>query len=295
MSENIRIASSRLSAEISPFGAELRALRDGQGRDLLWDGDPAWWTGRAPILFPVIGVLNGGVYRIDGVAHPMPKHGFARHSDFAVAALAADMVALRLTDSEATRAVWPFAFTLDLIYTIAAATLTMEAVVTNADARPMPASFGYHPALRWPLPYDGSRAAHRIRFAEAEPDPVRRIDGEGLLRPDRLPTPIVGDTLALDDSLFVDDALILDSVRSRRLHFGAPGVEGLDVTFDDLPTLALWTKPGAPYLCIEPWQGIADPQAYAGDIVDKPGIVTIAPGESRRFTMTIALSAPEPA
>ena len=295
MTETIRIGSGRLSAEIVPFGAELRRLTDAAGREWLWDGDPAWWTGRAPILFPVIGVLNGGVYRLEGVRHPMPKHGFARHSAFAVAAVSTDMVALRLEDGESTRAIWPFAFALDLIYRIEGAVLAMEAVVTNRDARPMPASFGFHPALRWPLPGGAARSAHRIRFAEAEPDPVRRIDAAGLLTPDPRPTPIVGDTLALDDALFAEDALILDAVRSRRLHFGAPGVEGIDVTFENLPTIAFWTKPGAPYLCIEPWQGIADPQGFTGDLPDKPGIVTIAPGDSRRFAMTIGLSAAEAA
>ena len=74
----VRIASSGLAAEIAAVGAELVRLTDGAGRDLLWNGDPAWWTGRAPILFPIVGELRDGQYRLDGKTYLLPRHGFAR-------------------------------------------------------------------------------------------------------------------------------------------------------------------------------------------------------------------------
>ena len=285
----VRLSSAGLSAEICPHGAELRRLQDAQGRDLLWDGDPAWWGGRAPILFPAIGLMSSGGYMLDGHHHAMPKHGFARDSLFQVAALAPEMVALRLIDDETTRAAWPFRFGLDIVFSVEEATLTAEAAVTNMGGGPMPASFGFHPAFRWPLPYGAPREAHRIRMAEAEPDPIRRIGSDGLLLPDPLPTPFSGRDLTPRDALFEEDAIILDRVRSRSLVYDAPGTPGLRVEYDDLPMLALWTRPGAPFLCIEPWQGLPDPQGYAGDIRDKPGIVTLAPGETRRFAMDVSL------
>ena len=151
----------------------------------------------------------------------------------------------------------------------------------------MPASFGFHPALRWPLPYGGARADHRLKFDAAEPEPIRRIGSDGLLRPQSEPSPIEGDTLFARDALFADDAVILDAPHSRGLIYGAPGTPNLRVEWD-LPQLGIWTKPGAHYVCIEPWAGIADPEGFTGDIFTKPGIVAIPAGESRAFAMKIA-------
>ena len=149
----LRIASDALAAEISELGAELRTLTDAQSRDLLWDGDPAFWTGRAPLLFPIVGELAGGAYRLDGRGYPMPKHGFARRSTFVVVAHAHDRITLRLDASDATRTIYPFDFRLDVSYAITGATLTLTAVVSNLGEAALPASFGFHPAFRWPLPY----------------------------------------------------------------------------------------------------------------------------------------------
>ncbi len=285
----LKIASAGLSAGISPIGAELRDLSDARGERLQWNGDPAIWAGRAPILFPIIGMLQDGRYRLDGRTYAMAKHGIARHARFTTMLHQADRATLRLEADEQTRASYPFAFRLDVDFALVDSTLRMTATIHNDDARAMPASFGFHPALCWPLPFGQPRADHRIRFEHDEPAPIRRIDGDGLLRPDPRPTPVVGDTLVLRDDLFVDDALIFERLRSRRLRYGARIGPRLDVRFDDFTTLGVWTRPGADFICIEPWQGCADPVGYAGDIRDKPGIVIIEPGGARSFAMTITL------
>lgn len=290
MADIVSIKGEGLSAEINPLGAELWALRDGDHRDLLWDGDPAFWTGRAPLLFPVIGVVNGDVIRVGGAEYPMAKHGFARRREFAVVAREENSATFRLEADDETRKSYPFAFRLDVHFAIADGAISLTATAQNLGDTAMPASFGFHPALRWPLPYGGARADHRLRFDAAEPEPIRRIDSDGLVRPKPEPTPIEGDTLIVRDDLFTDDAVILDAPHSRGLHFGAPGTPGLRVDWD-LPQLGIWTKPGAPYLCIEPWQGMADPEGFTGDIFDKPGIVAIAPGASQKFSMKIGLTA----
>lgn len=259
MTETITIASDALSATISPLGAELVRLADAEGRDLLWDGDPAWWNGRAPILFPIVGTVAGDRYRLAGKSYALPRHGFARRRTFDAIETTADCVTFRLLAHEASRAVYPFDFRLDMRFAIAAASLTMAVEVTNAGAEPMPASFGFHPALRWPLPYGAPRAGHRIRFAEKEVAPARRLDAAGLVDPQPRPNPIAGRDLPLDDALFVEDALILDQPASRSLVYGAPGAPAIGVDFAGMPHLALWSKPGAPFLCIEPWQGHSDP------------------------------------
>jgi galactose mutarotase-like enzyme len=292
MTDTIRIATVAMSAEFSTLGAEMRVLRDEAGRDLLSDGPPKYWTGRAPFLFPIVGAVNRDTIHIDGAAYPMDKHGFARKSIFAVVDQQPDRATFRLEADDATRAHYPFDFRLDIHVAIVDATLTTEAVLTNPGDGPLPASFGFHPAFRWPLPWGGDRADHRLVFAEAEPAPIRRIDTKtGLVFPDPRPTPIEGDTLAPRDDLFVEDALIFDRLNSRKLRFGVPGNRGLEVDFTDMPLLGVWTKPGAPFLCIEPWQGLADPVGYDGDYRAKPYVVEIAPGAERHFTMAITLSA----
>lgn len=287
----IRIASDRLTAEISPLGAELQSLRDTSRRDYLWDGDPAWWTGRAPILFPIVGTLADDTLRVDGVAYRMEKHGFARRSTFAVIEDGYDYATFRLEASAATRASYPFDFTLNIGFELAGATLTITATLANPGTAPLPASFGYHPAFRWPLPDAGARDEYRLRFAEAEPAPIRRIAASGLLTEVRHPSPIVGRNLPLADALFIDDAVIFDAPSSRALSYGALGEPGLEIAWEGLPQLGVWTRPGAPYLCIEPWQGHSDPAGFTGEFRDKPGVIEVPPGGERRFRMTITVEA----
>jgi galactose mutarotase-like enzyme len=292
MTDTIRIATDAMSAEFSTLGAEMRVLRDEAGRDLLSDGPPAFWTGRAPFLFPIVGAVHRDTIHIGNTAYPMEKHGFARKSTFAVVDRQPDRATFRLEADMATRTHYPFDFRLDISFAIAGATLTTTAVLTNSGDVALPASFGFHPAFRWPLPWGGDRAHHRLIFAEAEPAPIRRIDTKtGLVLPDPRPTPVEGDTLAPRDDLFVEDALIFDQLNSRKVRFGVPGNRGLEVNFADMPLLGVWTKPGAPFLCIEPWQGLADPVGYHGDFGAKPYVIEVAAGAERRFAMAITLVA----
>lgn len=286
----LTIASSGMSAEVSTTGAELQRLDAPGERALLWNGDPAVWAGRSPILFPIIGMLAGGRYRLGDATYSMAKHGIARHAPFDVVAHDERSVVLRLEADDETRLVYPFDFRLDIAYVLDDATLRMTATISNRGSSAMPASFGFHPALRWPLPFGQPRAEHFIRFGHDEPAPVRRIDGAGLLLPDAKATPVVGDTLALRDALFTNDALIFDRLTSRRLSYGAAQGPRIEVAFEGFPMLGVWTKPkDAGFICIEPWQGVADPVGFEGELWDKPGIVVIEGGGSQAFAMTIAL------
>ncbi|MGK6354407.1 aldose 1-epimerase family protein [Sphingomonas sp. DT-207] len=286
----IEIASDTLSTSINPFGAELSHLRDAEGRELMTDADPAFWSGRAPLLFPIVGRLNGDRYRLDGRDYPLPQHGFARRQPFEPIERSASRAVLRLASSDETRACYPFEFTLDAAYAIEGVTLSIEITATNTGDVPMPASFGFHPAFAWPLPYGGAKEDHRIVFAGDEPAPLNRIEG-GLIGPADRPSPVEGRLLRLDDSLFESDALVWEAPRSRALSYGVEGGPQLDIAFPNMPTLALWTKPGARFLCVEPWQGHADPTGFGGEIWDKPGMLRLAPGEARRFAMQVRLRA----
>jgi galactose mutarotase-like enzyme len=287
MADTVSISDSALRAEISTTGAELVRLQDRDGADLLWDGDPAFWTGRSPLLFPIVGEVKGNRLNVAGKTYEIGRHGFARTSTFTLVSSEPSRCAWRLEANEATRKQYPFDFRLDVTYAIHAGTLEMSAEVTNPGSVAMPASFGFHPALRWPLPYGKPRAAHEIVFERDEPAPIRR-PVDGLLSTATYPTPVKGRRLALHDDLFNDGALVFDRLQSRSVTYG----DRLRVDFDGMPHLGIWMLPGAGYVCIEPWQGHASPQDFDGNIADKPGIVSIAPGESRRFAMSISVLPP---
>ena len=293
MGDWITITSGELTAAIDPLGAELSSLRDRDGRELMTDADPAFWAGRAPLLFPIVGRLNGDRLRVDGRDYLMKQHGFARRMMFAVEEVRSDRAVFALADSDETRAQYPFPFRLEVTFSIAQATLTIDVTIANLGDRPLPAGFGFHPAFAWPLPYGYAREDHRIVFAAAEPAPIKRLQ-DGLVAGDR-PSPLTGTVLPLADDLFTDDALVWDPVTSRSVTYGAPEGPQLYIAFPDTPQLGIWTKPGARFVCIEPWHGHADPVGYTGDLHDKPGMFTVAPGESRRIAMSVALVAAGPA
>jgi galactose mutarotase-like enzyme len=285
----VTLGSGELTAQIDPLGAQLSLLRDGRGRDLLWDGDAAVWKGRAPLLFPIVGALAGGVYRLGSDTYRLPRHGFARDKRFAVLGSTRTTAEFELAADRATLEVYPFHFALRVRFELIGPALTITARVVNAGDRAMPASFGYHPALRWPLPFGRERSRHFIEFDREEPAPVRRLDGEGLLTPVRHPTPVRNRRLALADALFQDDVLIFDEIRSRSLTYGADGAPRLRMSYPDTACLGVWTKPGAPFVCIEPWHGVADPQGFRGDFAAKPGVFVVAPGAELAIEMTIAV------
>ena len=286
----VSLSSPELRAQIDPLGAQLSTLQDREGRDLLWGGDPAVWAGRAPLLFPIIGELSGGRYRIGSTEYLLPRHGFARRRQFTLLSSTAGEAVFRLTADEATLQVYPFRFELDVRFSLQGAALNVVTSVRNLGTGSLLASFGYHPALRWPLPLGGARAEHFIEFEVDEPAPVRRLDGNGLLTPVRYPTPVSGRRLALTDDLFVGDALIFDAVRSRSVTYGAAAAAArIRVSYGDAPYLGVWTKPGAGFICIEPWHGIADPEGFSGELAAKPGVFAVAAGGERLVEIGIEL------
>ncbi|MFC4257017.1 aldose 1-epimerase family protein [Altererythrobacter xixiisoli] len=284
----VEIASAGLTAQIELFGAELFSLTDAVGREYMTDADPTWWTGHAPILFPIVGGLAGGRFRHEGQEYTLSRHGFARGRAFDVVERAGDSVTLRLVDNADSRAAYPFPFVLDMRFTLAGMVLSMEARVSNPGDGPLPFSFGYHPAFAWPLPDGGAKDEHQIVFAQDEPQPVRRLDAAGLVALEE-PTPVRDRVLALASGLFEADALIWDRLASRDLSYRSPAGARLDISFPELPMLGIWQKPGARFICIEPWAGIADPAGFAGTLSEKPGIMLLEPGAERSFCMDVAV------
>ncbi len=284
----IEIGTDLLRASINPLGAELCSLRDAADRELMTDADPAYWASHSPLLFPIIGELNTGTYRHDGKSYTMPRHGVARRETFEMVDVAPDQVTYRLSDNATTRQSYPFAFNLDATYRIEGASLRMQMTAHNPGEVDLPASFGFHPGFAWPLPYEERRKDHHILFDHPQPSALCLLDA-GLIASEDRPSPVGGRTLALHDDLFEDDALIWRKLESRGCLYGASQGAQLRLDWSDMPSLGIWTKPGARFICIEPWDGIADRADFSGDIWEKPGIRAIPPGGSHTWWMRITL------
>ncbi|MEU5647291.1 aldose 1-epimerase family protein [Streptomyces milbemycinicus] len=289
----IRIGAGRVTAEIDEQGAELCSLRYGtEGQpgatELLWQAERAWpW--HAPLLFPVIGRMNGDRPRHDGTYYAMPKHGFARDRRFTVERHDATTAVLTLRDDAATRRLFPFPFRLTVGYAVEGSRLTVSYSVHNPGPGTLPASLGVHPGFRWPLPGATDKRGHTVLFERPEPAPVRRVE-DVLLLPERHPTPVRGRTLRLDGALFTDGAVILEALNSSRLIYSAPGSPRVTLSWHGFRQLALWSPPEADLLCLEPWYGLPSPIGSDGEYAASPGQFHLAAGRSRTFGFGVEVS-----
>jgi len=279
------LRSDDITAIIAPDGAELISLRDAQGLELLWQAGPVW-PRHAPILFPIVGRLKDDALRHRGTVFRMTQHGFARDRRFDWVERSATSCTLVLTDDAQTRAHYPFAFRLCITYTVQEADLEVAFEVTNTGDEALPASIGAHPAFNWPLLPGLGKEAYRLSFSNEEREPIRRLQ-DGLLRAIPEPTPVRGKTLDLSGQLFQHDAVILDRPASTSVRYAADRGPSIEVFWQGFRELGIWSKPGAPFLCIEPWHGFASPSGFDGEFTDKPGLMQIAPAATRRLTYRI--------
>ncbi len=288
----ITLESRHLSIAIKQKGAELCSLNY-QGEPLLWHADPSIWPRHAPVLFPIVGRLKHDRLRHRGRDYPLNQHGFARDLPFELLHHRHDSAAWLLSSTEFTRRHYPFDFELVVHYQLREQRLCIDYRVSNNSPDTLPCGIGAHPAFRWPLHGNADKSDHRIVFQQAEPAPVRRLQ-EGLLATESQPTPLQGDTLRLNDSLFLDDALIFDQLRSKHVTYLAPRGPGIRVYFEGFPHLGIWSKPGASFICIEPWHGYASPANFDGEFSGKPGICHIPPFSEKLWRHCIEIL-PSPA
>ncbi len=279
MSE-ITLTHGDARATVALLGAEARQWRVG-GRDLLWPGDPAIWSDISPILYPVVGWTRNGEERVGGRTYPLALHGFARFETFAVEAQSPDFARLTLSDNARTRALYPFAFALAVEYRLSADALAIAIEVANPGAAPAPYACGLHPGFRWPLGPAGREGAF-VRFDQAEKPEVPRLAPGGLVRKATRPIPLHGRELKLTDELFAHDALCFLDCASRSLAFVDASGASITMEFPSFIHAALWTRPAAPFVCLEAWTGYSDPDGFEGELIDKPGMRALEPGGRAR-------------
>jgi len=281
----IELACADARASIALNGAELRAWRVGS-QDLIWTPDPTVWNASAPLLFPIVGWAREGAIRVGGKHYPIGVHGFAAASRFTVQSRRSDEVTLSFSDDAESRTRYPFGFRFSVTYRLSRAALEIEIEVANTGDAIMPYACGLHPGFRWPFAGDGQYA---IRFAEVEAPSVPVIATGGLFSARQRAIPLNGRDLPLTPDLFAAEALCFLDAASRTLDFVAPDGQRLSVTTEGFPHWALWSRPGAPFLSIESWSGHGDPEGFDGELVDKPSMILLQPGETRRHGALYAL------
>jgi galactose mutarotase-like enzyme len=276
-----RIGNEHLSVEVSPMGAEMQSIVTSDGQSWLWDGDAAFWSGRSPVLFPIVGKAPNDHVSIEGHRYPMGQHGFARRSEFELVASGPDHCLFELRSSQSSWSIFPFDFTLALEHRLDGRSVVVTAEVSNDDHRPMPFSIGFHPAFVWPLPgCEGQE--HRLTLDNGgEPDLIR-LSG-GLVRPEPLLSPFSKGELVLDHELFVADAMLFPEGAGAGLRYAA-GSKAIRFTWENLPNLALWSKAGAPFICLEPWHGTAAAIDGSDALAERPYGEVLGPGATGRYS-----------
>ena len=296
MSEIISISSNSLTASIDTMGAQLMSLRKGES-EYLWQGDSNWWPRRAPILFPIVGVLkNGNAESAEGTV-TLARHGLARLNQFEVVEQSVSSVTLQLKSTEETLKAYPYDFELKLIFSVAGDTLTQTYEVTNPANVVLPFTLGAHPAFNIPIP--GVEATsldqYHLSFTRSWTSYGPSITDEGLCdyaTPQRLV--VDSDTLPLSWELIDREKTItLEDVPDRRITLVANAeasskAHGIQMDFEGFDYLGIWSAaPGCPFVALEPWCGIADTVDTDGVFEHKPGIISLEPGQSIAKTMSI--------
>ena len=296
MSEIISISNGSLTASIDTMGAQLMSLLKGES-EYLWQGDANWWPRRAPILFPIVGVLKDGKAESAEGTVSLARHGLARLNQFVVVEKSDSSVTLQLKSTEETLKAYPYDFELKLIFSVAGDTLTQTYEVNNPANVVLPFTLGAHPAFNIPIP--GVEAAsldqYQLSFTRSWTSYGPSITDDGLCdytTPQKLI--VDSDMLPLSWELIDREKTItLEDVPDRRITLAAnmeasSEAHGIQMEFDGFDYLGIWSAaPGCPFVALEPWCGIADTVDTDGIFEHKPGIICLEPGQSIAKTLNI--------
>lgn len=284
------ISNDHLCATVSEMGAELQSLRDKQtGHEYLWQGDARWWGGRSPILFPIVGGLWNGCYRLEGHETKLQKHGFVRRQPWHCTLHEAGRVRMEYDGSEADYAHFPFRFNLAVTYTLEGRRLKAEFEVKNLDERDMYFQLGGHPALNLPG-WNEEQEVDGYLLLEGKPESVRRAGEQGCLEPESHPVPLTADGLVpLSVATFAHEALIFDR---RQIHAATlldRDRHRVARVESSAPVWLFWSPQGVhtPFVCCEPWYGLCDPIGYDGSFADRAYTQCVQSGRTWEGGFTI--------
>jgi galactose mutarotase-like enzyme len=270
-----------LRARIKSNGAELCSLTDKNSRyEYLWQGNPKIWYGQSPVLFPIVGRLLNDKYRYNGKEYMLEKHGFARKSAFELQKAEGNTAEFLLQESRETLAVYPFHFDLFVKFELIGRSLKATHTVVNKNDGDMYFSLGGHPGFNCAI-------GDYLEFDEVETLSTETIDEDALRLPEKTPVLNGEKKIIITKDIFNNDALILSGIKSKAVTLKSDNnPHTVRFTFGDVPYLGIWAKPGAPYVCIEPWYGVNDNRDEKDDISKKEGIIRLDKGGSFELVYT---------
>lgn len=279
----VTIKNGQLIAKIAEKGAELQSLQSvDRNREYIWQADPEYWGKHAPILFPIVGALKDGRYHYEGQEYELPRHGFARDREFSVIKQTEDSVTLQLLADDSSRKVYPFDFALYVHYELGGDGLQVRYEVKNPSEKEMFFSIGGHPAFNIPLDANLSFEDYYLAFSPMKSRIELPLAGNFIDMNQRT----LGATnthLRLTHDLFQQDALIYETKGLTSVTIASEkSPHSVRVVFNNMPYVGIWTPypKAAPFLCIEPWAGVADTTDATGDLKEKLGIQRLAAGET---------------
>lgn len=280
--------NEQLRLSVAENGAELRSLVCAKtGREWMWQANPEFWPRTSPVLFPIVGKLKDNLLHHADKSWSLSQHGFARDRHFQLVSEQHDLLRFRLENSEEDLLIFPFPFILEIAYFLEENQIRISYHVENPGPDRLPFSIGAHPGFAlegWPekayyLQFPGENAIEYMLLKDGLLDDTRVF----LLSPGT-------EGLKISPGLFASDALIFKNPAfSEVVLVPEDGSHRLSVGFEGFPDLGIWSKPGAPFVCIEPWFGHADPINFQGAIFEKPGIICLESMQKFDCSFTLAL------
>ena len=278
---NYEIKNEHIKVKIKSFGAELNSLQKiDEDLEYIWQGDSKYWNRHSPILFPIVGRLKNDSYTYQNQKYNMTQHGFARDKEFEVIKNEADFMEFRLKSDEKTLEIYPFSFELYLSYKLEKNSLIVSYKVINKSDDKMLFSIGAHPAFNWTLKEDEKKENYFLEFENIKETKRYFLNDKGLVY-DSVDLKIIDNKIALNEELFKNDALVFEDLNIKTLTLKNSINENyIKLNFENFPYLGIWSKPtGAPFICIEPWFGVADDENSNQNFEDKKGIITLEKDE----------------
>ncbi len=282
------LENDKLKVTIKLKGAELSSVVDKQtGIEYMWQGNPDVWAYHAPNLFPVVGQVKENKLNINGQEYNLNRHGFARISNFRRIESTPNHAIFSLSYDEETLKIYPYKFELEIAYHLSGNQIHILYKVVNKEDHKIYFSIGAHPGFNVPLEDGEVYEDYYIQFEKEEDLVASTLSDKGLFNGKHKEI-LKGNNLPLASDLFNEDALVFKNINSRSVELkNNRGTKYVKLDFPQFKELGIWSKPGAPFVCIEPWLGYADSELGQQDISEKPGIQTLNKGHVFEVTMDI--------
>lgn len=280
----ITLSNDVISAQINTLGAELCSLKNANNRESIWEGNPTYWGKHSPVLFPIVGTLKNNTYNHNNKEYQLTRHGFARDMEFELVGKTSSSASFSIHSNSATLANYPFQFELQIQYIIVHSTLEITYTVINKDTTAIPFSIGAHPAFALP----GNFENYSLEFEKEETLEYTLLDND-LVSTQTETIATISNSIPLTYKLFERDALIFKKLQSNSLTILDKEKPLLKVNFEDFPNLGIWTKVGAPFICIEPWFGYSDTIESNGNLFEKEGVIVLEANDTfqTKFSLEI--------